>query len=145
MATFKVGDKVHLIPFEEALKLQCSNRPELGGDDIMGISEDLWNKLRQKPGEILKIWRPQSSENLAIFRLQFEIGEGQYKTLWFAEDSLETASTVAPMCPLLKETCKGKECAFWCDFGKMCSVPLLAGMFADSSVCQNVFEEENKQ
>lgn len=35
--------------------------------------------------------------------------------------------------------CIGKECSWWCNFADDCSIPLLAGMFADSSVCRNVF------
>lgn len=37
--------------------------------------------------------------------------------------------------------CIGLDCAWWCDFAKDCSIPLLAGMFADSEICRNVFEE----
>lgn len=44
------------------------------------------------------------------------------------------------ICPLLKDRdCIENSCAFWCDFAQDCSVPLLAGMFADSSVCKTVF------
>lgn len=35
--------------------------------------------------------------------------------------------------------CIGKECSWWCNFANDCSIPLLAGMFADSSVCRNTF------
>lgn len=38
--------------------------------------------------------------------------------------------------------CIGKDCAWWCNFAKDCSVPLLAGMFADSEICRNEFEDE---
>ena len=38
--------------------------------------------------------------------------------------------------------CQGEICAFWCEFANGCAVPLLAGMFADSTICQDVFEEE---
>lgn len=37
--------------------------------------------------------------------------------------------------------CKGTKCAWWCQFAKDCSVPLLAGMFADSHICATRFEE----
>lgn len=39
-----------------------------------------------------------------------------------------------------QEKCQGEMCAFWCEFADECAIPLLAGMFADSTVCQNVFE-----
>lgn len=35
--------------------------------------------------------------------------------------------------------CIGEECSWWCNFADSCSIPLLAGMFADSSICRNVF------
>lgn len=35
--------------------------------------------------------------------------------------------------------CIGARCSWWCDFANDCSIPLLAGMFADSSVCRNTF------
>lgn len=38
--------------------------------------------------------------------------------------------------------CVKDACSFWCDFANECAIPLLAGMFADSTICQNVFEEE---
>ena len=40
--------------------------------------------------------------------------------------------------------CAENYCAWWCDWAKSCSIPLLTGMFADSSICQNVFENEMK-
>lgn len=49
------------------------------------------------------------------------------------------------MCPLLQDDCIGKTCAFWCHWAKDCSVPLLAGMFADSEICRNTFEREDEQ
>lgn len=36
--------------------------------------------------------------------------------------------------------CIGKDCSWWCDWANSCSIPLLAGMFADSEICRNVFE-----
>lgn len=36
--------------------------------------------------------------------------------------------------------CIGKDCEWWCDFANSCSVPLLAGMFADSEICRTVFD-----
>lgn len=41
--------------------------------------------------------------------------------------------------------CIGEDCAWWCNFATDCSVPLLAGMFADSEICRNTFEKMNKQ
>lgn len=42
--------------------------------------------------------------------------------------------------------CDEASCAWWCSFAKDCAVPLLAGMFADSNACNNIFEngEESK-
>jgi len=36
--------------------------------------------------------------------------------------------------------CIGEGCSWWCKWANDCSIPLLAGMFADSTVCQSVFE-----
>lgn len=56
---------------------------------------------------------------------------------------METAK--GKLCPLLRnQKCMENSCAFWCEFAKDCSVPLLAGMFADSSVCNTIFDEEIK-
>lgn len=47
-----------------------------------------------------------------------------------------------------EKKCKGSLCSFWCEFANRCSIPLLAEMFADSTICQNMFnnvdKEENK-
>lgn len=55
------------------------------------------------------------------------------------------------LCPILHTAhnpmmnfCIGKRCAWWCDFAKSCSIPLIAGMFADSSICNNVWEEDGE-
>lgn len=45
-------------------------------------------------------------------------------------------------CPLIQKVCCEESCAWWCGFAKDCAVPLLAGMFADCDVCNNVFMEE---
>lgn len=48
-------------------------------------------------------------------------------------------------CPFLyanrfhDSSCCGEKCSFWCEFANRCSIPLLAEMFADSTICQNVF------
>ena len=36
--------------------------------------------------------------------------------------------------------CIGQDCAWWFDIAKDCSVPLLAGMFAESEIYRNVFD-----
>ena len=36
--------------------------------------------------------------------------------------------------------CIGEGCSWWCNFADSCSIPLLAGMFADSSICRSVFD-----
>ena len=42
--------------------------------------------------------------------------------------------------PSTPSFCIEEECAWWCKFAKDCAIPLLAGMFADSTICQNVFD-----
>lgn len=53
------------------------------------------------------------------------------------------------LCPFLFPSgsggyCVKDACSFWCKFADECTIPLLAGMFADSTICQNVFEEESR-
>lgn len=53
------------------------------------------------------------------------------------------------LCPFLFSSeiggcCVKDACSFWCEFADECAIPLLAGMFADSTICQNVFEEESR-
>lgn len=36
------------------------------------------------------------------------------------------------------------DCKWWCEFAKDCSILLSAGMFADSEICRNVFEESKE-
>ncbi|MBS6229400.1 MAG: hypothetical protein KH509_06500 [Clostridium sp.] len=53
------------------------------------------------------------------------------------------------LCPFLFSSaiggcCIKDACSFWCDFADECTSPLLAGMFADSTIRQNVFEEESR-
>ena len=33
----------------------------------------------------------------------------------------------------------GESCAWWCEFAQECAVPLVAGVLADSTICQNIF------
>lgn len=42
-------------------------------------------------------------------------------------------------CPMSGKLCNTHFCAWWCDWAQDCAVPLLAGMFADSEICKNVF------
>lgn len=55
------------------------------------------------------------------------------------------------ICPFLiynvppADKCIGKRCAFWCDFARECAVPLLAGMFADSDICNTGFDRKENQ
>lgn len=39
--------------------------------------------------------------------------------------------------------CLGEDCAWWQDFAKECAVSVMAGILADSTICQNVWEGEN--
>lgn len=48
------------------------------------------------------------------------------------------------ICPLMNMNafspqCIESQCAWWCGFAQDCSVPLLAGMFADSKSCNIEF------
>jgi hypothetical protein len=50
------------------------------------------------------------------------------------------------LCPLLSTSgrtykCFGKECGWWCEFAEDCAVPLVAGILADSSICQNAWDD----
>lgn len=52
------------------------------------------------------------------------------------------------LCPILVASpamqgtlCIQQHCAWWCEYAKCCSVPLIAGILADSTICQSVFEE----
>lgn len=59
------------------------------------------------------------------------------------------ATTNLKPCPLMiaapnipSAMCIGSDCAWWCGFANDCAIPLLAGMFADSEICRNIFEEQ---
>lgn len=54
---------------------------------------------------------------------------------------IEMEAAKDKICPLTGKVCKENVCAWWCEFAKDCAVPLLAGMFADSDVCNNRWEE----
>lgn len=49
-------------------------------------------------------------------------------------------------CPMLFASntpsayCIGKDCAWWCEFADCCAVPLVAGILADSSICQTPWQ-----
>lgn len=47
-------------------------------------------------------------------------------------------------CPIIGNECMAGKCKFWCGFAEECAVPLLASMFADSSVCLNIFHSSDK-
>lgn len=49
-------------------------------------------------------------------------------------------STKDKFCPITRQKCKAEKCGWWCGWAKDCAVPLLAGMFADSEICRNVWE-----
>ena len=36
--------------------------------------------------------------------------------------------------------CIGKDCAWWLPYANDCALPVVAGILADSTICQNVFE-----
>lgn len=55
--------------------------------------------------------------------------------------SIDKMNASDKMCPLTRQTCSGEKCAFWCDWGKDCSIPLLTAMFADSEICRTYFFE----
>lgn len=38
--------------------------------------------------------------------------------------------------------CLGEDCAWWQDYANDCAVSVVAGILADSTICQNVWEEE---
>ena len=41
--------------------------------------------------------------------------------------------------------CIGKDCAWWMPYGTDCSLLVVAGILADSTICQNVFETESDE
>ena len=52
-------------------------------------------------------------------------------------------------CPILvvssdipSTLCMQQHCAWWCEYAECCSVPLIAGILADSTICQSVFRKE---
>ena len=51
-------------------------------------------------------------------------------------------NSIDKFCPLRGCKCNPDDCAWWCDFAKDCAVPLMAGMFADSEICNTVFCKE---
>lgn len=38
------------------------------------------------------------------------------------------------MCPMTGKICAENKCAWWCSFAEDCSVPLTAGILADSDI-----------
>lgn len=52
-------------------------------------------------------------------------------------------SSKKKICPFMGNAyCQEERCAWWCSFAQDCAVPLLAGMFADCDICNNIFEED---
>lgn len=57
---------------------------------------------------------------------------------------------MSKLCPLLATAlnsdmpcfCQEKGCAWWREYAKECAIPLMADMFADSSMCITVFKEQ---
>ena len=41
--------------------------------------------------------------------------------------------------------CIGKDCVWWLPYANDCALPVVAGILADSKICQNVFEMEGKK
>lgn|GEM_PF-3553105 len=41
--------------------------------------------------------------------------------------------------------CIGKDCAWWLPYANDCALPVVAGILADSKICQNVFEMESDE
>ena len=75
---------------------------------------------------------------------------------WFEEGVdkvVEQTAQKGDFCPLMVSggnmhingRCIGTDCAWFCGFARSCSIPLLAGMFADSEICRNVFEKAGEQ
>lgn len=70
-----------------------------------------------------------------------------------AINALEKQKPKDNFCPLMVSggnmhvngRCIGEDCAWFCEFAGSCSIPLLAGMFADSEICRNVFEKDGEQ
>ena len=45
----------------------------------------------------------------------------------------------------LVSQCIGKDCAWWIPYANDCALPVVAGILADSTICQNVFETESDE
>lgn len=43
-------------------------------------------------------------------------------------------SAKGKICPMTGKTCAEDKCAWWCEFGQDCAVPLTAGILADSEI-----------
>lgn len=40
--------------------------------------------------------------------------------------------------------CIGSDCAWWCNFAEDCSIPVIADILADSSICRNVWYKDGE-
>ncbi len=54
------------------------------------------------------------------------------------------------VCPLclgggIRCKCLKERCAWWLPFANDCAVPTIAGILADSTICQNTFEEQREE
>lgn len=41
--------------------------------------------------------------------------------------------------------CIRQDCAWWADYADDCSIPVIAGILADSNICQNVWKKPPKE
>lgn len=50
---------------------------------------------------------------------------------------------ICPMkCGKFPMNCDEERCAWWMDFAKECAVSCMCGILADSSICQNYWNEQ---
>lgn len=40
--------------------------------------------------------------------------------------------------------CVGDMCSFYAEYASSCSIPVIANILADSDICKNVWESDNK-
>ena len=87
---------------------------------------------------------------LVVVRLRFDgnATEGNQGEKTMKKDAIKTPyvkERTIKYCPVLwagpgESRCMGDGCAWYSAFAESCSIPLLAGMFADSDMCRNVFD-----
>lgn len=54
-------------------------------------------------------------------------------------------SAKGKICPMIGKTCAEDKCAWWCDFGQDCAVPLTAGILADSEINRICWDTVKKE